>query len=186
MWTVRGSNPSGGGDFPHPSRSALGPTQPPIQWVPSFSLGVNRPGRGIDHPLQSSAEVKERVELYPYSPSGPLWPVTGWTLVLPVLHVYAQCSVDCYVGFFHYLHFTLLYAKVFYVFYLICIVYFLLWYDNTFIVVWIVTYRRGLLLKISFILSYHLMMAVGEGRNESCMWWIWMSEHLLCCVVLIG
>ena len=28
-------------------------------------------GRGVDHPLPSSAEVKERVELYVYSPSGP-------------------------------------------------------------------------------------------------------------------
>ena len=26
--------------------------------------GVKRPGRGVDHPLTSSAEVKERVELY--------------------------------------------------------------------------------------------------------------------------
>jgi len=28
----------------------------------------------------SSAEVKERVELYLYSPSGPSWAVLGWTL----------------------------------------------------------------------------------------------------------
>jgi len=36
---------------------------------------VKRPGRGVDHPLQSSAEVKERVELHFYSPSGPSWSV---------------------------------------------------------------------------------------------------------------
>jgi hypothetical protein len=30
----------------------------------------------------SSAEVKEEVELYHYSPSGTSWPVLGWTLPL--------------------------------------------------------------------------------------------------------
>jgi len=40
-------------------------------------LGIKRPGRGIDHPPLSSAEVKESVELYLYSHSGPSWPVTG-------------------------------------------------------------------------------------------------------------
>jgi len=39
--------------------------------------GVKQPGRGVDHPTPSSAEVKERVELYLYSPSGPSWPVLG-------------------------------------------------------------------------------------------------------------
>jgi hypothetical protein len=38
-------------------------------------LGVKRLECGIDHPPPSSAEVKERVELYLYSPSGPSWPV---------------------------------------------------------------------------------------------------------------
>jgi hypothetical protein len=31
----------------------------------------------------STAEVEERVELCLYSPSGPSWPVLGWTLPLP-------------------------------------------------------------------------------------------------------
>ena len=39
--------------------------------------GVKRPGRGVDHPPSSSAEVKERVELYLYSLSGPSWPIIG-------------------------------------------------------------------------------------------------------------
>jgi hypothetical protein len=39
--------------------------------------GVERPGRGVDHPPPSSAEVKERVELYLYCPSGPAWSVLG-------------------------------------------------------------------------------------------------------------
>jgi hypothetical protein len=37
-------------------------------WV-SF-LGVKRPGHGSDHAPTSSTEVKERVELYLYSPLG--------------------------------------------------------------------------------------------------------------------
>ena len=37
-------------DFPHLSRPTLRPTQPPVQWVPGFSYGVKRPGRGVDHP----------------------------------------------------------------------------------------------------------------------------------------
>jgi hypothetical protein len=41
------------------SRTALGYTQPPIQWVPeALSLGVKRLGREADHSSPSSAEVK--------------------------------------------------------------------------------------------------------------------------------
>jgi len=40
-------------------------------------LGVKRPGRDIDHPPPSSAEVKERIELYLYSTYGPSWTVIG-------------------------------------------------------------------------------------------------------------
>jgi hypothetical protein len=39
-------------------------------------------------PTPSSAEVKERVELYFYSPSGPSWPVLGWTLHLTLSIMY--------------------------------------------------------------------------------------------------
>jgi len=38
---------------------------------------IKRPRRGVDHPPPSSAEVKERVGLYLFSPSGPSWPVQG-------------------------------------------------------------------------------------------------------------
>jgi len=37
--------------------------------------GEKRPGRGVDHPPPSIADVKERVEIYLYSSSGPSWPV---------------------------------------------------------------------------------------------------------------
>ena len=45
---------------------------------------TGNPGSGVDHPPTSSAEIKERVELYLYSPSGTSWPVIGWTLPLPL------------------------------------------------------------------------------------------------------
>jgi len=75
-WTVRVSN-SGGGEIFH--------TCPDRPWDPLSLLysgyrvfpGVKRPGHGVDHPPASNAEVKERVELYLYSPSGPFWPVLG-------------------------------------------------------------------------------------------------------------
>ena len=49
----------------------------------SYTMGtgsspeVKRPGRGVKHPTPSGAEVKERVGLYLYLPSGPSWPVLG-------------------------------------------------------------------------------------------------------------
>jgi hypothetical protein len=56
------------------SRPALGPTHPPIQWVPgALSLGVKRPDRETDHSPPSSAEVRECVELYLHSPDKPSW-----------------------------------------------------------------------------------------------------------------
>jgi hypothetical protein len=46
--------------FTTASRTALGLTQTPIQWVPgALSLGIKRPGREADHSIPSSSEVKE-------------------------------------------------------------------------------------------------------------------------------
>jgi len=46
--------------FTTASTPALGPTQPPIQWVPgALSLGLWWPGREADHSPPSSAEAKE-------------------------------------------------------------------------------------------------------------------------------
>jgi len=65
--------------------------------------GVKRPGCGVDFSPPSSAEVKERVVLYLYSPSGPSWPVIGWTLPLSlplpmnvaVQSVFPKLSLSC-------------------------------------------------------------------------------------------
>ena len=60
----------------HPDR----PWGPPSLLYNGYQVsfpGVKRPGRGVDQPPPSSAEVKERVELYLYSPSGPSWHVLG-------------------------------------------------------------------------------------------------------------
>ena len=53
-----GSNP-GGNEIFCPSRSALGPTQPPVKWIPSLSQGKVGPGRAADHSPPSSAAVME-------------------------------------------------------------------------------------------------------------------------------
>jgi hypothetical protein len=44
---------------PAVSRTALGPTKPPIQWVPgTLSLGLRLPGREANHSPPSNVEVK--------------------------------------------------------------------------------------------------------------------------------
>jgi hypothetical protein len=56
------------------SRTAVGPTQSPSQWVPgALSLGVKRLGREADNSPPSSTDVKEWVELYLHSTNAPSW-----------------------------------------------------------------------------------------------------------------
>jgi hypothetical protein len=68
------------------SRLALGPTQPPIQWLQmALSLEVKRSRREADHSHPSSDEVKKCMELYIYSPTASSWrgapsSTTGTTL----------------------------------------------------------------------------------------------------------
>jgi hypothetical protein len=72
----------------------------PIQWIPGLFPGVKWLGHGVDHPPSSSARVKERVELYLYSPSGPSWPVLGRTLPFSLFLV-ARRQYSLFVLFCH-------------------------------------------------------------------------------------
>ena len=72
-------------DYPHPSSLALKPTQLPEQWVPDL-FPWSKMDRVWCWPLTPySVEVKERVELYLYSPSGSSCSVVGWTLLFRLL-----------------------------------------------------------------------------------------------------
>jgi hypothetical protein len=78
---ARFSAPVQTGPGAHPTSYAVGTASFP---------GEKRPKRGVDHPPPSSAELKENVELYLYSPF--------WAFV--------ACSR---VNYFNLLYFTLLY-----------------------------------------------------------------------------
>ena len=82
-----------GRKFPHPSRPVFSPPSLLYNGYRVPFPTVKRPRRAVNHPPPSSDEVKERVALYLYSPSGPSWPVLGWALPLsffywstPLLH----------------------------------------------------------------------------------------------------
>jgi len=65
----------GGGIFHPPPNRPWGPSSNGYRVFP----GVKETGAWRRQPTPSSAEVKGSVELYLYSPSGPSWPVLGWT-----------------------------------------------------------------------------------------------------------
>jgi hypothetical protein len=66
-------------------RLAVGPTQPPIQWVLALSPGVKRLGHEADHSPPPSAIVMNAWS-YTSTPSISLWHGTGTTLPL-TLHL---------------------------------------------------------------------------------------------------
>jgi hypothetical protein len=66
-------------------------TRPYRPWGPPSPLyiayrlsfpGLKGPVRGVHHPLASIAEVKERVQLYFYSPCGPSWHILGRRFIM--------------------------------------------------------------------------------------------------------
>jgi len=64
--------------FPHLSIPALGPSQPSVQLVPDLFLGGKTAGAWRWPPTPSSVQVKEGVELYHCSLSGPSLSILGW------------------------------------------------------------------------------------------------------------
>jgi hypothetical protein len=72
----RGIESPWGRDFPHPSRPALVSIQPSVPWLTGLCPGSKVAGACRWPPTPTSTKVKEKVELYPYSPSGPSRPVS--------------------------------------------------------------------------------------------------------------
>jgi len=65
---ARFSAPAQSGPRAHPASYKMGT---------AYFPGVKRLGVCVDFPTPSNSEVKERINLYLYSKSGPSWPVTG-------------------------------------------------------------------------------------------------------------
>jgi hypothetical protein len=93
---VRGSNPGG---------CEIGRTRPDRLWGPPSLLysgyrafpGHKAVGAWRRPPTPSSAEVKERVKLYLYYPSGPSWSVLGWTV--PLVYIMHVCIRSYNAGY---------------------------------------------------------------------------------------
>jgi hypothetical protein len=73
-------------------------TQPPVQWILDL-FPRSKAAEAWHWPhTPSSAAVKERVELYIYSPSGPWSSVPGWTLLIRFYVIYVvvcRCQLKC-------------------------------------------------------------------------------------------
>jgi len=78
---TRFSAPVQTGPGAYPASYTMGPRSFP---------GVKTAGAWSWPPTPSNAEVKERVELYLYSHSGPSWPVLRWPL--PLFYLYSRSN----------------------------------------------------------------------------------------------
>jgi hypothetical protein len=86
--------------FTTASRPALGPTQPPIQWVPrALSLGIKRPKREADHSPPSSAEVRNAWS-YNFTLNTPACrgaQTQGQIYIYLYLYFYLYCLSTCFL-----------------------------------------------------------------------------------------
>ena len=90
-----GSNPSGDEIF-RPSRTALGPTQHPVKWVPGITRGQSAAGACCWPLTPFWCRGHGRVELYLYPPSGPHRACNGTTLPLP-LYIHTHTYTHIYI-----------------------------------------------------------------------------------------
>jgi hypothetical protein len=100
-WGSRVRFPEGLGIFlfTTASRTALGPTKPPTQWIPgAHSLGVERPGHETDHSLPSSAGGQRM--------SGDIPPLPNYTFM-------TWCSVKVQGQLYLFYLYIFLYAGLF-------------------------------------------------------------------------
>ena len=82
-----------GRDIPHLFRPVLGPTQPPVQWVPVFPGNKERPGRDADPSPPSSAVVMKE-QSYTSAP-----PMGGRTACTEPQYLYKGALYRFFIGY---------------------------------------------------------------------------------------
>jgi hypothetical protein len=86
-WAVRQSNPGRGEVFSTPAQTGREAHPASFPMHNGSFPRVKRLERDVNHPLPSTSDVKERVQLYLYYRSGPLWPVQGKVFLFLSSHV---------------------------------------------------------------------------------------------------